>query len=511
MALHRELAGNRLQFADVATGEQSLLSPREICRWQALATIQSHYLDGLQKLGIWDPQQARLWAIHQRACRTACDIILVGTVDLNATPRAMLDQVADHVTALIFAPPAIADRFDAYGCVRQEAWQNAAINLDTAHIVFRDNPSDQAEEVLQTLADFNGTLAADDITIGVPDPRLVPHLEQHLEAHHLPFRYGVGTPITHSGPCRLLRGVAEFLDSKGFTAFSNLVRHPAIDQWLNAQGIASSWLAALDDYYRAHLPARLTGRWLPEQRPHLELRRACTAVERLLKPLQGETRSPQLWIEAMLAFLLQVYGDGPDRRDDDTHRTLVTVCEHLHVWLEQIEWLDQGEPDATVLRQAAKHVATTTLDIEVEMQTFRRMINMPQTQKVLSRHGYADLSPLGFSQDCQAALQNAPVTLRVLRERPFAIRDGDAMVYGIIDRLVLFCQHDHVLAADMLDFKSDALALDEATDLRDAIEAYRPQLTLYRRAIARQFGLDIHRIKARLLFLQLGEICQIED
>jgi hypothetical protein len=329
MTLHRELAGNRLQFADVATGEQSLLSPREICRWQALATIQSHYLDGLQKLGIWDPQQARLWAIHQRACRTACDIILVGTVDLNATPRAMLDQVADHVTALIFAPLAIADRFDAYGCVRHEAWQHAAINLDSAHIVFRDNPSDQAEEVLQTLADFNGTLAADDITIGVPDPRLVPHLEQHLEAHHLPFRYGVGTPITHSGPCRLLRGVAEFLDSKGFTAFSNLVRHPAIDQWLNAQGIASSWLAALDDYYRAHLPARLTGRWLPEQRPHLELRRACTAVERLLKPLQGETRYPQLWIEAMLAFLLQVYGDGPDRRDDDTHRTLVAVCEHL--------------------------------------------------------------------------------------------------------------------------------------------------------------------------------------
>jgi ATP-dependent exoDNAse (exonuclease V) beta subunit len=183
----------------------------------------------------------------------------------------------------------------------------------------------------------------------------------------------------------------------------------------------------------------------------------------------------------------------------------------LHAWLEQIEWLDQGEPDATVLRQAAKHVATTTLDIEAEMQAFRRMINIPQTQKVLSRHGYADLSPLGFSQDCQAALQNAPVTLRVLRERPFAIRDGDAMVYGIIDRLVLFCQHDHVLAADMLDFKSDALALDEATDLRDAIEAYRPQLTLYRRAIARQFGLDIHRIKARLLFLQLGEICQIED
>jgi ATP-dependent exoDNAse (exonuclease V) beta subunit len=72
----------------------------------------------------------------------------------------------------------------------------------------------------------------------------------------------------------------------------------------------------------------------------------------------------------------------------------------LHAWLEQIEWLDQGEPHDTALRQAAGRMATATLDVEVEIQNFRRMINMPQTHRVLSRDGYADLAALGFSQDC---------------------------------------------------------------------------------------------------------------
>ena len=329
MTLHRELAGYRLRFADPPACEPSSLSPQEVCRWEALAAVQSCYLDVLQELGVSDPQHARLDAIHQGACRTVCDIILVGAVDLNATQRAMLDQVAPRVTALIFAPSAMADRFDAYGCVRHDAWQHAHIDLHGATVVFCDSPSDQAEEVLQTLADYNGAFAADDITIGAPDARLAPHLEHHLETHHLPFRYGVGTPVAQSSPFRLLRGVAEFLEGKGFTAFANLARHPAIDQWLITQDIAGAWLDELDDYYSAHLPARMTGRWFPEPRFRPELRRAFAALERLLAPLQGATQHPQQWIEAMLDLLAQVYGDASDQRDDESQRILSAVCEHL--------------------------------------------------------------------------------------------------------------------------------------------------------------------------------------
>jgi ATP-dependent exoDNAse (exonuclease V) beta subunit len=182
----------------------------------------------------------------------------------------------------------------------------------------------------------------------------------------------------------------------------------------------------------------------------------------------------------------------------------------FHAWLEQIEWLDHGEPDEAALRQTARHVGATALDIDTELQAFREMLKMPQTRRLFSRHGYADEAPLGFSKACQAELQQAHVTLRVLRERPFAIRDGDAVVHGIIDRLILFCRNDDVLAADCIDFKSDTLAVGDSASMCDAIERHRPQLRLYRQAIARQFGPDMDRITTRLLFLPFGDLRQIE-
>jgi ATP-dependent exoDNAse (exonuclease V) beta subunit len=182
----------------------------------------------------------------------------------------------------------------------------------------------------------------------------------------------------------------------------------------------------------------------------------------------------------------------------------------LHAWLEQIEWLDHGDPDEAVWRRTARHVDTTGLDIDSELQAFQEMLKRPQTRRLLSRHGYADEALLGFSKACQAELRQTHVTLRVLRERPFAIRDGDAVAHGIIDRLILFCRHDDVLAADCIDFKSDTLTVGEAASMRDAIERHRPQLRLYRQAIARQFGLDMDRITTRLLFLALGDLRQVE-
>ena len=47
----------------------------------------------------------------------------------------------------------------------------------------------------------------------------------------------------------------------------------------------------------------------------------------------------------------------------------------------------------------------------------------------------------------------------MFRELPFAIREHDVVVHGIIERLVFFCQDGRVLSADILDFKSDTLSV----------------------------------------------------
>jgi ATP-dependent helicase/nuclease subunit A len=92
----------------------------------------------------------------------------------------------------------------------------------------------------------------------------------------------------------------------------------------------------------------------------------------------------------------------------------------------------------------------------------------------------------------------------VLRERPFAIREDEAIVHGIIDRLVLFCQGKKVIAADILDFKSEVISISDTVEIDRAVARYRSQLALYQRAIARQYALDADRIMTRLFFVQCG-------
>jgi ATP-dependent helicase/nuclease subunit A len=182
----------------------------------------------------------------------------------------------------------------------------------------------------------------------------------------------------------------------------------------------------------------------------------------------------------------------------------------LHAWLAHIEWLDHGEPEEGMLRRVAHHFASVGLDIEAEIQAFRSMLALPQTRTVLSRRGYGDLAQLGFSATCCTDVQYQNVALRVLRERPFAVRENDAVVYGIIDRLVLFCRGDKVLAADLLDFKSDAIAVRDVAEIDQVVARYQPQLTMYHRAMTQHFALDVDRIATRLLFVQVGEVRRAE-
>ena len=74
---------------------------------------------------------------------------------------------------------------------------------------------------------------------------------------------------------------------------------------------------------------------------------------------------------------------------------------------------------------------------------------------------------------------------QVWRERPFAIRDGNAILNGKIDRLVLLYDGDHIVAADVVDYKSDMLSADDPRAVDARAEIYRPQLEAYRLATSR--------------------------
>ncbi|MGQ9575030.1 MAG: PD-(D/E)XK nuclease family protein [Thermoguttaceae bacterium] len=329
--LHRELAAEDLSFADVARRGPHLQRFRETRRWQVLAELQQRYLEVLDEAGLWDVQTARLVAIRQKECETAHELILVGTVDLNRAQRLILDQVSQRVTALVLAPKELADRFDEHGCVRPEAWQEARIDLRPEQIELADAPADQAAAVARVLASFQGRFQAEQITIGVPDEQLVPHLEHQLKRLGVAVRHGAGRPARSSSPCRLLEAAAEYLDGKRFAAFAALVRHPAIQDWLDdpARGLPGDWLCQLDAYYAEHLPEGLGHEWLGPEWGYRQIRRVRESVEELLSGLTGASRPLPQWGEPLAGLLAAVYGRRSLNRAVEPDRSILAVCEAI--------------------------------------------------------------------------------------------------------------------------------------------------------------------------------------
>ena len=146
---HRELAGDGLDFSDVAGCEMLDPLPRERRRWEVLHAIQTHYLGILEQLEFWDIQTARLKAIEFDECHATVDIVLVGTVDINRSMRRMLEseRVAGRVTALVHAPQGLAERFDPLGCLDPDHWRQPAVSPADHSVQVADRPDDQAAAV----------------------------------------------------------------------------------------------------------------------------------------------------------------------------------------------------------------------------------------------------------------------------------------------------------------------------------------------------------------------------
>ena len=355
--LHSELAAHALRFADVAELDAAEMEAAEINagagefvdrdRWQTLACVQDTYLRRLAEAGLADLQFARLAAIERRECRTDREIVLVGIADPNRTLAGMLRQVADRVTALVHAPASLAARFDDFGALVPEAWLDASIALDDEQIVVVEGPADQAEAAIRAIAAYAGRYRAEEITIGAPDARVVPYLEQRLEQFSLPSRYAEGLPLRQSGPYRLLAAAADYLEGGAFADLAALVRHPDLEAWLdarlasgtNGETPAASALSDLDRYYSEHLQARLTGRWLGGRRATQGAAAVHAEVERLLDDFSGR-RSLAAWADRVARLIVEVYGPQTLERHHAGSRITLEACERLHAALLEAVSLD---------------------------------------------------------------------------------------------------------------------------------------------------------------------------
>lgn len=163
----------------------------------------------------------------------------------------------------------------------------------------------------------------------------------------------------------------------------------------------------------------------------------------------------------------------------------------IHKWFEQIEWLDDGVPSDEQLLAAARTLPPMTLTPQPVLAEFRTLLAKPTITAVLRR----EHSP------------HRSLTPRVLREYPFACRFEQTLLSGAIDRLVLWASGDQVVAAELFDFKTDAVP--DKPSLAAKVETYRPQLDAYRGAVAQIFKLSPDQITAKLVFVQSGDVVPV--
>ena len=120
--LHVELAADGLDFKNVLAGGERIDGFAEHDRWQTLADIQRALSRTRSTSLACGTFRRRGWSRFASASRrptaTSCSL---GMVDLNRAQRQLLDLVAERVTALVFAPPKLADRFDEHGCLVPES------------------------------------------------------------------------------------------------------------------------------------------------------------------------------------------------------------------------------------------------------------------------------------------------------------------------------------------------------------------------------------------------------
>jgi ATP-dependent exoDNAse (exonuclease V) beta subunit len=164
----------------------------------------------------------------------------------------------------------------------------------------------------------------------------------------------------------------------------------------------------------------------------------------------------------------------------------------VHAWIEAILWIEDGAPDRAALAAIARRCGLGGGSLDEDLEVFARRLAQPAFHRELSRSAAAQR--LGEREE----------GLEVWRERRFAMPVDSGgrreLLHGAFDRVVVARRSGTAVAAELVDFKTDAVDGDPGA-VAARIEHYRPQIASYRAALARILGLPPERIAARLVFL----------
>lgn len=188
----------------------------------------------------------------------------------------------------------------------------------------------------------------------------------------------------------------------------------------------------------------------------------------------------------------------------------------MHCCFEQLHWLDEGQQIADdELRKLLSHRAPGSDQIDAAIERFRDLLQHSNLKKLLSsstvkeQYVVPDLDAAGGSDAANRIEVHTEKRLAVLMDQlDYVDSDSGSLIEGIVDRLVLIYEGGCAVAAEIIDFKVDQI---DDSNLTERIEHYRPQLSAYRSAVKTMLGLGEDRIATRLVFVQTGQVVQVDS
>jgi ATP-dependent helicase/nuclease subunit B len=262
LRLQLSLGENGLCLASVS--EKTDNNFPEAARWVQLGELERLHAAELATRGLRDPQAARISAAQNPSPFPNVDkIVVLAAPDPLPLALAYLEAQARTlpVEVVVFAPPAEAAGFDAWGRPQATVWTQRELVLPdfTARVHLCANPASQAQRV----ADLAHAYTTPDglLGVGVADPEVTPLLANALARIGIPSFNPEGRPRRYEGFYHLVAALAAVERESSFAVAEGLGRSPEFLEFLRerlgADFSAAQWLKELDELRAQNLPADL--------------------------------------------------------------------------------------------------------------------------------------------------------------------------------------------------------------------------------------------------------------
>jgi ATP-dependent helicase/nuclease subunit A len=181
----------------------------------------------------------------------------------------------------------------------------------------------------------------------------------------------------------------------------------------------------------------------------------------------------------------------------------------MHAWFEEIVWLNRSLPsDEQLMARLSVIRGVETLsepEKKAWLRDFKQMLREGETAQVLTEATYKATLPQRW-----AKLLTGEIVCQAKNEWPFAVIDDGRLLQGRMDRMVFLLRGGEPIAADVIDYKTDAITTSRGETLGDRVEHYRPQVEAYRRTVSQVTCLPMDRVTAGLLFVGPGTLWRPE-